>query len=63
MKTFLSELKPAAALVASALLGAFLVIGTMTMLGAAASPAPSVSAPRAIEGLGRFNTTDIRALP
>ncbi|MBM3291017.1 MAG: hypothetical protein FJY92_12785 [Candidatus Hydrogenedentes bacterium] len=60
MTKIMTSLKPAAALVTSAMLGAFLVLGAVTMLGNAAHTAPSVSEPRAVEGLGRFNTTDIR---
>ena len=63
MKTLMNEIKPAMALVTSALLGAFLVLGAVAMLGNAAHTEPTVSAPRAVVGIGRFNTTDIRVVP
>jgi hypothetical protein len=62
MKTLMNEIKPAMALVTSALLGAFLVLGAVAMLGNAAHTPPSDSAPRAVAGIGRFNTTDIRVV-
>lgn len=57
--------KPFVAMATSALLGALLVLGAVAMLGNS-SPSQSQSvldAPRVIEGIGRFNTTDIRVLP
>lgn len=63
MSKFIDALKPVLALAVSVLLGAFIVLGSVAMLGNAAHPAPSVSAPRVLEGLGRFNSTDIRVVP
>lgn len=63
MTALLKELKPAAALATSALLGAFLMLGAVAMFGNASHAEPSVSAPRTVVGIGRFNSTDIRVVP
>ena len=63
MNTLASEAKPAAALALSALMGAALVLGAVTMLGASAPATAGVSAPKVLVGISRYNTTDIRIAP
>lgn len=62
MKTLFEQIKPVVALATSAMLGAGVVLGAVAMLGNAKSTGPELTAPRAVQGLGRFNTTDIRVV-
>jgi hypothetical protein len=63
MTTMMNELKPAAALAMSALMGAAIVLGAVSMLGSAAHIQPALSTPQVLVGISRFNTTDIRVVP
>ena len=62
MKTLFDNIKPVLALATSAMLGAGVVVGALAMLGNAKTSGPELTAPRAVQGLGRFNTTDIRVV-
>ena len=62
MKTLFDNIKPVLALATSAMLGAGVVLGAVAMLGNAKTTGPELTAPRAVQGLGRFNTTDIRVV-